>query len=135
MMETTPSDPVDASDLDSRWQLREKAWRHKLGRLRLGVEPIEQQLARYRRVTWALSVVPSVLAVMFLTLFTVFGRPDIGLLLIAILLLPIVLVAWFDYARLARRAGRYLVELSTYHHQSALRSAANPQEKATSEPE
>ena len=87
-------------------------WRRKLGRLRLGVEPIEEQLARYRRVTWALTAVPSVLGLMFLTLFTVFGRPDIGLIFDAIVLLPIVIGAWLDYALLARRARRYLAELA-----------------------
>ena len=39
--------------IESRWRLRENQWRRKLGRLRLGVEPIEEQLARYRGVTWA----------------------------------------------------------------------------------
>ena len=48
---------------------------------------------------------------MFLTLFTVFGRPDIGLIFDAIILLPIVVVAWLDYALLASRARRYLAEL------------------------
>ena len=59
----------------------------QLGRLRLGVEPIEDQLARYRRATWALTAVPSILGVFFVTLFTVFGRPDIGMILVALVLL------------------------------------------------
>jgi hypothetical protein len=101
-------------DLEARWRLREKEWRRKLGRLRLGVEPIEEQLARYRRVTWALTAVPSILAVMFLTLFTVFGRPEIGLILVGIILLPIVLGAWWDYAMMARRARRYQEEAADY---------------------
>ena len=53
-------------DLESRWRMREKQWRRKLGRLRLGVEPIEEQLARYRRVTWVLTAVPAVIGLMFL---------------------------------------------------------------------
>ena len=47
-------------DLEARWRLRENHWRRKLGRLKLGVEPIEEQLTRYRRVTWALTAVPAV---------------------------------------------------------------------------
>jgi hypothetical protein len=101
-------------DLESRWRLRENHWRRKLGRLKLGVEPIEEQLTRYRRVTWALTAVPAVIGLMFLTLFTVFGRPDIGLIFDAIVLLPIVVGAWLDYAWLARKARRYLTELSEY---------------------
>jgi hypothetical protein len=99
---------------DSHWRARENQWRRKLGRLRLGVEPIEEQLARYRGVTWALTVVPSVLGLMFFALFAAFGRPDIGLIVDAIILLPIIAVAWFDYALLARRARRYLEERTQY---------------------
>jgi hypothetical protein len=101
-------------DLESRWRLRENHWRRKLGRLKLGVEPIEEQLTRYRRVTWALTAVPAVIGLMFLTLFTVFGRPDIGLIFDAIVLVPIVVGAWLDYAWLARKARRYLTEFSEY---------------------
>jgi hypothetical protein len=113
-MQTNVSPSTRLEDLEARWRLREDYWRRKLGRLRLGVEPIEEQLARYRRVTWALTAVPSVLAVMFLTLFWVFGRPDIGLILDAIVLLPIVLGAWWDYATMARRARRYRREEAAY---------------------
>jgi hypothetical protein len=108
---------IPEAELESRWHKREIQWRRKLGRLRLGVEPIEEQLTRYRRVTWALTAVPSVVGLMFLTLFTVFGRPDIGLIFDAIVLLPIVIGAWLDYARLARAARRYLAELAEFHGQ------------------
>jgi hypothetical protein len=101
-------------DLEARWRLRENHWRRKLGRLKLGVEPIEEQLTRYRRATWVLTAVPAVISLMFLTLFTVFGRPDIGLIFDAIVLLPIVVGAWLDYAWLARKARRYLTEFSEY---------------------
>ena len=120
-------------DLDSRWRLRESRWRRKLGRLRLGVEPLEEQLARYRGVTWALTVVPSVLALMFLTLFGVFGRPDIGLIFDAIILLPIIIVAWLDYALLASRARRYLAELGEYLLEKELMTTENGKNDATSE--
>jgi hypothetical protein len=106
MVETNlPASPND--ELETLWRARENKWRRKLGRLRLGVEPIEEQLARYRRVTWALTVVPLVLGVMFISLFTVFGHPEIGLVFVAILFLPIVLGAWFDHALPANRARRY----------------------------
>ena len=99
----------------------------------LGVEPIEEQLARYRRVTWALTAVPSLLGLMFLTLFTVFGRPDIGLIFDAIVLLPIVIGAWLDYALLARRARRYLVEFGEYLREKELMMTGNGKKETTSE--
>ncbi len=105
---------IEEDELESRWRDREKRWRRKLGRLRLGVEPIPEQLTRYRRVTLGLTVVPSVLAVMFLTLFTVFGRPDIGLVVVTVILLPIILGAWLDYGLLSWRARRYLAELAAH---------------------
>jgi hypothetical protein len=94
---------AEEGNLDSRWRIRESRWRRKLGRLRLGVEPIEDQLAKYRRVTWGLTAVPSGLGIMFFTLFTVFGRPDVGLILVSILLLPIILGAPGDTLSSRRR--------------------------------
>jgi hypothetical protein len=114
MRETNLTTSTAIQDLEARWRLRENDWRRKLGRLRLGVEPIDEQLAHYRRVAWALTVVPSVLGLMFFSLFTAFGRPDIGLILDAIILLPIVLGAWWDYAMMARRAGRYRQEAAAH---------------------
>jgi hypothetical protein len=105
-------------DVEARWRQREAWWRRKLGRLRLGVEPLEEQVARYRRVTWALTVVPAILGTMFIALFTAFGRADIGIILSAILLFPIVLVAWLEQALLASRAHRYLAELEEYRRAS-----------------
>ena len=125
---------VDKSELESRWRFRENLWRRKLGRLRLGVEPIDEQLAKYRRVTWGLTVVPSVLAVMFFTLFTVFGRPDVGLILVAVLLLPIILGAWLDYVLLSWRARRYLVEAAAYSNEKRRLTSSNAEATTTSEP-
>ncbi len=105
-------------DLETRWREREAWWRRKLGRLRLGVEPLDEQVARYRRVTWALTVVPAILAIMFVALFTAFGRPDIGLVLVVILLMPIVLGAWLNQALLAHRARRYLAEVEEFRRAS-----------------
>jgi hypothetical protein len=113
-MEANVPAPATAEDLEATWRAREAAWRRKLGRLRLGVEPIEEQLARYRRVTWALTVVPGVLALVFFTLFAVFGYPSIGLAFDAIVLLPIALGAWADYALMAFRARRYRAEAEQY---------------------
>ena len=121
-------------ELVSRWRERQKHWRRKLGRLRLGVEPIEEQLTRYRRVTWALTAVPSVLAVFFLTLFTVFGRPDVGLILVGILLLPIILGAWLDYAVLSRRARQYLIEESAYLNEKEQVTTAVPEATTNGNP-
>jgi hypothetical protein len=131
MMETKVE--MRDEDLESRWRLRQNQWRRKLGRLRLGVEPIEEQLARYRRVTWALTAVPSLLGLMFLTLFTVFGRPDIGLLFDGIVLMPIVIGAWLDYALLAKRAERYRVELGEYLREKELMMTGNSKQETTSE--
>jgi hypothetical protein len=129
-METTISKQIE--DLDTQWRLREGRWRYQLGRLRLGVEPLGEQLVRYRRVTWALTVVPSLLALMFLTLFSVFGRPDIGLIFVAIVLAPIVLGAWIDYTLLAKRARRYLAEHDEYVLRKAQMEAATAETKTTS---
>jgi hypothetical protein len=130
-MESKVAKPED--DLESRWQARQNQWRRKLGRLRLGVEPIEEQLARYRGVTVVLTVVSSALGLMFLALFSVFGRPDIGLIFDAIILLPIIIVAWLDYALLASRARRYLAELDEYVREKELTTTGNGKNDATSE--
>jgi hypothetical protein len=131
MMETKVA--TAAGDLESCWRLRQNQWRRKLGRLRLGVEPIEEQVTRYRRVTWALTAVPTLLGLMFLTLFTVFGRPDIGLIFDAIVLLPIVIGAWLDYALLAKRAERYRVEFGEYLRKKELMMMGNGKKETTSE--
>jgi multisubunit Na+/H+ antiporter MnhB subunit len=104
----------DLTELDTRWRAREREWARRLGRLRLGVEPLEDQLARYRRTTWALAVVPGIIALMFLTLFTVFGRPDIGLVVVVILFVPMTLFPWLGYTKLKRRAAAYLAERARF---------------------
>ncbi len=85
----------------------------RLGRLRLGAEPLPEQLARYRRVTWALTLVPGVIAAIFLSLFTAFGRPDVGLIVVSLVCAPIVLFAWIDQWILAARVRRYERELAS----------------------
>jgi hypothetical protein len=113
-MDANVSTPDHTEDLEASWRAREDLWRRKLGRLRLGVEPIEEQLARYRRVTWALTAVLAGLALMFFTLFAIFGYPLVGLVLDAVLLLPIALGAWADYGWMAFRARRYRAEAERY---------------------
>ncbi len=106
--------PRSLADLEAFWQARCAYWARRLGGIRLGVEPIEDQLARYRRVTWMLTAVPAFVATVLFTLFTVFRRPDIGAVVAAILFLPLVAGAWFGYFLLQRRAGRDLLELDAY---------------------
>jgi hypothetical protein len=103
---TPPREPVS----DEAWQARERYWQRKLRRLRLGAEPVDVQLARYRRVTWMLTAIPLGIGLMFVALFAAFGRPGIGLIVAAVLLLPIVVLAWLEYGMLAHRAARYLRE-------------------------
>lgn len=124
-MEANVTTPDPAADLEATWRAREDRWRRKLGRLRLGVEPIEEQLARYRRVTWALTAVPAALALFFFTLFAIFGYPLVGLVVDAVLFLPIVAGAWADYGLMAWRARRYRAEAERYlRERERLRSSS-----------
>ncbi len=105
------------SELDARWRERQRHWARKLGRLRLGVEPIEEQLDRYQRVTWALMMVIGIIALMFLALFSVFERPDIGAVVVCLLFLPMIAFAWLGFRRLERRAAAYLAERAAYERE------------------
>jgi len=121
--------PGSLHDLETRWSARMKYWARTLGRLRLGVEPIEDQLTRYRRVTWLLTAVPGFLSTFLFCLFAVFRRPDIGLFVAALLFLPIVLGAWFGYFLLERRGRRYLAELADYQWRESACKTKSPAEK------
>lgn len=116
-MEPTPSDRRRGGRVD--WSDRERYWRRKLGRIRLGAEPIAEQVAKYRRVTWALTLVPLGLWVFFVALFSAFRRPDVGLVLASVLMLPVVVVAWIDFGLLNWRVARYERERQTYQQASA----------------
>ena len=99
----------ELTELETRWTVRERKWAHRLGRLRLGVEPLDEQLTRLRRTTWVLSIVPGFIALIVLTLFTAFARPDVGLVVILILFAPMIVFPWVGYARLKapdRRVSR-----------------------------
>ena len=92
---------------------RRAYWERKLRRLRLDAEPIEEQIAKYKRVTWALTIISTIMALMFVALFSAFRRPDLGLLFAAILFGPIVSLAWLDFKKLERDALAYLAERGT----------------------
>ncbi len=90
---------------------RVQYWSSRLGRIRLGVEPVEMQLEHLRKITWLILALITFLEVFFLSLFTAFRRPDIGLVLISISLVPIELMAWLDYVRLRNRVREYRAEV------------------------
>ena len=114
-----PNGTRNGPDADEAWQARQRYWSRKLGRLRLGVEPLVDQLARYRRVTWMLTAVPLAIGLMIVGLFTAFERPDVGLVLASILFLPVILIAWVDYGVLRLRVGRYTRERAEYGQRQA----------------
>ncbi len=117
-MATNVPEPEPKPSLDADWQMRERYWSRKLGRIRLGAEPIEDQLAKYRRVTWMLTAVPLLLAAVIVGLFTAFRRPDVGGVLALVLFLPVFVVAWIDFGLLRLRANRYLREREAYRNRS-----------------
>ena len=88
-------------------ETRQREWQAKLGRLRLGAEPLEVQLERYRRVTWMLTAVPAGLAFFFFLLFSAFRRPGIGAVVALSFSVPIIVIAWVDFLRLRNRACAY----------------------------
>jgi Flp pilus assembly protein TadB len=97
-------------EVNKEMRTRRDEWQARLGRLRLGAEPIQEQVARQRRVTWALTLVMTMLGLLFFSLFTGFGRADIGAVLVGVLVGPILVIAWRDYHRMANRARTYLEE-------------------------
>jgi len=103
---------------ETEWAERQRYWTRKLGRIRLGVEPVEQQLEKYRRVTLVLTGVSLLVGVMFLALFGAFGRPLVGLILSAVLFVPLWTISWLDFLLLNLRVNRYLQEVKTYEGQS-----------------
>lgn len=122
------------ADLEARWRDREEHWARKLGRIRLGVEPIEVQLARYWRSALALMIVPAIIALMFLTLFSVFGRGDIGLGIVVVFFVPIILFAWLGYKTMERRAAAYLAERSRFEDEMRRLVDSTELAKSASEP-
>ena len=102
-----PDAPEPRTIAPADWADRQRRWARKLGRLRLGAEPLGIQLARCRRVTWVLTAVAATVALMFVALFAAFGRPGVGAVVAGVLLGPVAAIAWLDYAILSRRASAY----------------------------
>lgn len=102
--------PQTSSDGDDSQDRSRAVWARKLRRLRLDAEPIEEQLARYERATWVLTIVCSLMGLMFLLLFGAFRRPDLGGLIALVLFGPLIAFAWLDQKRLERAARAYLAE-------------------------
>ena len=100
-------EPTTTPDYAALTPDRLRHWSHHLGRLRLGVEPLDVQVAKYRRTAIALTIVPAVIGLLFLALFTAFERPDIGFLLAAIVIIPIAGPVWFGQAKLSRHAAAF----------------------------
>ena len=98
---------VSTPEGNDAWTDRERRLRWKLRRLRFNAEPLSEQVAKYRRATLVLTVVPMGIACIFLAIFTAFGRPDVGAILSVVILLPIIAAAWFDYWRLAGNVMAY----------------------------
>jgi hypothetical protein len=97
----------DPYGMDAR---RQRLWSRRLGRLRLGAEPLEMQLERLRRVTWALTIVSAVVASILFGLFAAFRAPIYGVIVAGGLIVPVVSLAWLDFVRLARTVRDYQSE-------------------------
>lgn len=95
---------------DPDWAARTAYWRVRLGRLRLGVEPLELQLDRYYKLTWALTMVPLAIGLIIVAILTAFGAPLVGLITAGVLFMPVVAGAWLGYRRMSRAASEYLRE-------------------------
>ena len=93
---------------------REAYWRRKLRRLRFGAEPIAEQLARHFRATVGLTGVAGVIGMIFLAIFAAFGRPDVGGVVLGVLVAPVVVLAWLDHVILRARASSYLKERAAH---------------------
>src|SRR3954454_5181164 len=105
-----PTAPEPDPDFDSDWAERQRTWKRRLGRIRLGGEPLDQQLARSRRVTWGLTVVAALISAQFIALFAAFRAPVTGAIVAGVLFLPVVIFAWLgDWSR-HRRVAAYLRE-------------------------
>ncbi|MFM7317927.1 MAG: hypothetical protein ACKO5E_13360 [bacterium] len=111
---TQPSTGKNSSETQSSpdsWP----AWRIRLARLSPYTLEVQEQLDRLYQLTILLTVVPSVMALIIFSLFTVFGRPDIGIIAITVIFGPMIAIAWRDYRRIARQARQYLASASKNH--------------------
>lgn len=99
------------------WPERERYWRRRLGRIKLGVEPVEQQLELYRRITWMVTLLALGIGAIIFVLFAARGAILWGLAIAAPISVPVIALAWFEHYRLHNRAMAYLAERS--RHESA----------------
>ena len=81
------------------------------------VSSLIAQTPRAARSTWNAAAadatrerLKTAVGAMFLAIFAAFGRPDVGALVVGVLLAPVIGWAWFDHARLEARAATYLRE-------------------------
>jgi hypothetical protein len=100
------TDPTQDQDPDARAAY----WRRRLGRIKLGVEPIPEQVERHRKVAVVFSAIATGIALMFVALFSAFRQPLVGVALGLILMGPLILICWLDFLRLRSRATAYLRE-------------------------
>jgi hypothetical protein len=121
-----PTAPEPDPHFDPGWAERETYWRRRLGRIRLGAEPLDRQLARSRRVAWGLTAVSGVVAAEFIALFAAFHAPALGAIVAGVLFLPVVLFAWLgDWSR-HRRVAAYLHERRQFAAQTGRTVSGSP---------
>lgn len=111
---TDTSDPASKPSPES-WP----KWRIRLARLSPYTIDIPTQLERLRKLTLGLTIVPGFMAAIVLTLLTVFGRPDIGLVAIGLIFGPMIALAWWDYLRIARQAREYMARQAAEQRDSS----------------
>ncbi len=90
---------------------RQFYWQSQLRPIRLGAEPVADQIRRRMLVNAAGSVCVALIGLIFLGIFAAFGRSDLGLIIAGTLFAVGIVGNWIVYFRLRRRMRAYLVEL------------------------
>ncbi len=91
---------------------RQQHWQRKLGKLKLGAEPLQTQLDRQKRATQGLTIVSGTIGLIFFALFSAFRAPFTGAIVGGLLVLPIISLAWLRFAILRKHVKTYLQEHS-----------------------
>jgi len=86
---------------------REIDWQRKLRPIRVGAEPILDQLRRRFQAMLLMTGLTSMIALMMLAIFAGFGRPDVGLGVAGLIVLPVTSWIWLDYLLLRSRTFAY----------------------------
>ena len=110
---------LSSDALDVAWAERLAYWRTRIPRIRFGVEPVREQLGRYRRVTDVLTIVSLGVSILFVALFTAFRRPDIGIVLAIVLFGPVIAISRLDFRRLRLNAEAFERERLAYEARRA----------------